>query len=81
MNLLPPGAEYAGQIQLPTGPVVVVRVVSSRCLHCNNHIVGDIQHFALGPPYCGVLHLACAPFYAYPAVWPHPKPAIGFSQS
>ena len=60
--------------------VAYVQCVSTQCLHCQKVIVGDSAFMAVGEPYCGVLHPQCAPFYAYPASWPHLHPAVRYLQ-
>jgi hypothetical protein len=75
----PPGP-LSGKLSLGNHREVnFVTCMSTKCLHCGNIIVGDGLFIALGDPYCGVVHQACAPYYAYPPAWPHPRPAIAFT--
>jgi hypothetical protein len=67
---------YTGQIPVPTGGVTFVRAMSTKCLHCNQYVIGDHEFYALADPYAGVLHPKCLAHFAYPPSWPHPAPAI-----
>lgn len=71
---------FTGSLHLGGGrpDLTFVRVMSTQCLHCHQYIGGAVQFMAVGEPYCGVLHLQCAPLYAFPPHWPHTQPAISY---
>ncbi len=55
-----------------------VWVVGSRCLRCQSPIGEEIT-LALGPPYHGLLHERCAPYFHYSRQYPHQKPLESYS--
>ncbi len=72
-------SSLAGSLTLgPARTVTFIRCMSTQCLHCHQYIGGATQFMAVGEPYFGVLHIACAPHYTFPAFWPHPQPAISY---
>lgn len=57
---------------------VYLAVMGNECIHCRQPCNGHYRFMALGPPYCGMLHTHCAPFYTYSGSWPHPHPAVTY---
>lgn len=60
--------------------ISLIQCASTVCLHCRQRVV-DGGFLAVGAPYFGVLHPNCAPFYQYPAAYPHAEPLVNYFTS
>lgn len=82
MSSPPIPASFAGTLQLPHGRhVSYIKVMSTRCLHCQAYLQPNETFIALGGPYHGALHEGCAPFYSYPLAWPHAHVAANYQST
>lgn len=70
------------KVQLPHDASVTVNfvhVMNAQCVHCREPV--HSHSIALGWPYCGLLHVRCAPLFDYRTTWPHANPAISYVSS
>lgn len=52
---------------------IMFPIMETKCVHCHKDItIKDALCYALGPPFYGLIHKDCAPFYHYHLrQWPH----------
>ena len=57
-----------------------VTVMETRCIHCQREInIEDGMFMCLSSPYCGCLHMQCAPYFSFNGSWPHANPATFYN--
>ncbi len=54
-----------------------VKVMRCHCMHCNADI-GDAFAYAIGYPFCGMLHAGCVAEFDFTRRWHHPRLACEY---
>jgi hypothetical protein len=59
-----------------TGTVYMMDIMTPFCICCNAQIEGPF--IAVGAPYHGCLHAACAPYFPFDGHYPHALPVSAY---